>query len=173
MLLPSSRDQPASKLSPGQGGIHSHTTLGAGQGAVPQSKLDILVKNQLTLTEENLDKQGEKRVQPVRPQKNTLTKNYTATHREMQGLAAHEGGDVPRAARAASPSCPNACKGMSWGTPNLVVPSAPEGHSNGFGRESQPWGDGEWSPAQPQLKLKLDSSAPSPLLKLNLFSFSA
>lgn len=27
---------------------------------MPQSKLDILVKNQLTLTEENLDKQGKK-----------------------------------------------------------------------------------------------------------------
>lgn len=30
-------------------------------GAVPQNKLDILVKNQLTLTEDNLDKQEKKK----------------------------------------------------------------------------------------------------------------
>lgn len=144
-------------------------------GAVPQSKLDILVKNQLTLTEENLDKQEKKRLQPVRPQKNTLTKHYTATHREIQGLSTW----LPmREGMCHSPSlsCPNAGKGVSWGfqtSVSLVMPSAPQGHSNGLGRESQQWGDGLQGPARPQLKLKLYSSALSPLLKLNLFSFSA
>lgn len=115
---------------------------------MPQSKLDILVKNQLTLTEENLDKQGKKGSAREATEKhlNQALHCYTYRNPGTEHLAAHEEGDVPPLpGQLPSPAQMHAreCPGGLQTSVTLVMPSAPEGHSNGFAEEAS---NGETEP---------------------------